>query len=81
MTGTFAAFRLTGPWEECENGSGVSYLIAEVDVVRAWVVIVDSQLDETQAQDFGVEVEGLLRVAGYRGYVVDAEDTFDHSVC
>ena len=48
----------------------MSYLVAEVYMIRAGVIVVDRELDETQAQNFGVEVKRLLRVARYRGDVV-----------
>src|SRR5467141_495370 len=56
----------------------MSYLVTEIDMIRTWVVVVDGQFDETQTKNFGVEVEGLLRVAGYRGHVMKTEDAFDH---
>ena len=56
----------------------MSYVIAEIDVVCAGVVIVHCQLDETQSENFRVEVEGLLWVTRSRGYVVKTEDAFDH---
>ncbi len=56
----------------------MSYLVTEIDMIRAWVVVVDGQFDETQAKNFGVEVQRLLRVARYRGDVVKTEDTFGH---
>jgi hypothetical protein len=56
----------------------VSYLVAEIDVIGAGVIIIDGQFDETQAQNLRVEVEGLLRVARYCGDVVKTEDTLGH---
>ena len=56
----------------------MSYVVAEIDVVCAGVVIVHCQLDETQSENFRVEVEGLLWVTRYRGYVVKTENAFDH---
>ncbi len=47
-------------------------------MICAGVVVIDSQFDETQPENFRVEVEGFLRVAGYRGHVVKTEDAFDH---
>ena len=56
----------------------MSYLVGEIDVIGAGVIIIDGQFDETQAKNFGVEVQRLLRVARYRGDVVKTEDTFGH---
>ena len=48
----------------------MSYLVTEVDMIGAGIIIVDRQLDEAQAQNLSVEVKRLLRVARYRGDVV-----------
>ena len=56
----------------------MSHLVAEIDVIRTGVVIIDRQFDEMQPESFRVEVEGLLWVTRYRGYVVKTEDAFDH---
>ena len=58
----------------------MSSVVAEIDVVYAGVVIVHCQLDETQSENFRIEVEGPLWVPRYRGYVVKTEDAFDHDV-
>src|SRR5213592_1019231 len=60
LPGALATSRLTSPWEESQNSSGAPYLIPEVDMVSAGVIIVDRELDETQAQNFAVEVKRLL---------------------
>ena len=56
----------------------MSYLVTEIDVIRAGVVIVDGELDETQTQNLCVKVERLLWIARYRGDVMKTEDASDH---
>ena len=78
MASSLTTSRLTRPWEERQNSSRVSYLVAEIDMIRAGVVIVDRQFDEAQPENFRVEVEGLLRIARYCCDVVKTENAFDH---
>lgn len=56
----------------------MSYLVAEIDVICAGVVIVDGELDETQTQNLCVKIDRLLRIARYRGDVVKTEDASNH---
>ena len=63
-----------GPGEECHDRSRAAALIAVVKVIARRIVEVDGELDESQRQDTGVEIDVRLRIRGDRGDVVDAED-------
>jgi hypothetical protein len=72
LAGADAAARGAPPREEGEDRAGRAGRVAEVEVVGAGVVEVDGLLDQAQAEDAGVEVDGALGVAADRGDVVDA---------
>jgi hypothetical protein len=59
-----------GELEPSEDRAGRSLLVAEVQVVGVGRVEVDGLLHQPQAQDVGVELDVLLRVAGDHGDVV-----------
>jgi hypothetical protein len=69
-----------GPWEEGEDGSGGACVVAKVEVIGAGIVEVDGALDESQAENLGVEVEIALCVGGDGGDVMEANDGCGHGV-
>ena len=53
-----------GPGKEGENRAGPSQFISIVEMVGIWIVEVDGELHQPQAQQTGVEIDILLRIAG-----------------
>jgi hypothetical protein len=52
--------------------------VAEVEVIGGRVVEVDSAFYESQSQNACVKIDVLLRIAGYRGDVMDAGGSGAH---
>jgi len=66
--------RHLGPRKEREVGAGVAFRIRIEEVIGARVVLVHGFLDETHAENAGVEIEVLLRGTGNRGDVMKPVD-------
>src|SRR5262249_60683544 len=60
------------PRKEGQDRSRCTFLIPEIEVIRPWVVEVDRELDQSQAENRCVEVEITLRITGNGGDVMDA---------
>lgn len=69
-----------GPGEESDEGAGGTLGVAVIEVVRGWVVVVDGDFDEAEAEDSGVEVDVALGVTAHGGDVVDALDAVAHDL-
>jgi hypothetical protein len=55
------------PREECEDRPRCANRIAEIKVVTARIIEIDSAFNESQPEQSDIEVEIALRVAGNRG--------------
>jgi hypothetical protein len=63
--------------EERQIGAGMSVRVGVKQVIGPRIVLVDAPLHEPHAEHLRVELQVLLRVAGYGGDVMDACD-FGH---
>src|SRR5205085_11272260 len=61
-----------GPGKESKNATRGPCFVAEVKMVGRRVVEIHCALDQSQAEDAGVEIEVALRVAGDAGYMMNA---------
>ncbi len=80
LSQTGSALGGVGPGEKGEEGARGAFGVAVVEVVGAGVVVVDSDFDEAQAENSGVEVHVALGVAAHGSDVVDALDAVGHVV-
>ena len=58
-----------------DHAAGPALLVAEEEVARALIVLVDGLLDQSQAQDGAVEGSRPLHVAAQQRHVVKAGDS------
>src|SRR5436190_23812758 len=65
------ASRRVRPRKEGQDRAGRADLVAEVKVVRAGIVEVHGELDESQAEDRRVKVQVALRITGDGGDVMN----------
>src|SRR3989442_14628087 len=53
-------------------------LVAVVEMIGCWIIIVYCEFDHSESEDAAVEVDVFLRVARYRRNVMNSKDLFFH---
>src|SRR5215831_16674574 len=69
----------TRPREKGENCSWRTDSVTEIKMVTAWVIEIDGPLNQSEAEQFNVEVEVVLRITGNRGNMMKTGDI--HRTC
>ena len=79
FTGAGVSASGVGPGKEREDRAGRTGVVAEVEVIRSWIVEINGSLDEAETENLGIEIEVSQWVGCYGGYVVESNDRTRHN--
>src|SRR4030095_15827203 len=78
LTGAANSASRSWPRKKRQDCSGRATAIAEIKMIRSWIIEIHRALDETQTEKPDIKIEVPLRIAGDRSDVMESWDFAVH---